>query len=282
MKKLAFLALLAFVSLGAMTACDDDDKKTVNVPVAVKSAFGEMFPDASRVVWSDRGGYVVANFNNGTMPMQAWFDPAGKWYMTEEDVPYASLPQAVRTAFEAGEYADWHIDDIDKLVREGLETVYVIEVEQRDAEYDLVYSEDGVLLRAVPDTDGDDDHDDMLPQELSKAITDFIAQKYPGARILDAEREKGNIEVDIVYDRKALEVCFGTGDVWLWTKAEVRLSEVPNVVMQALRASQYGAWEIDDVDHYDSPDRQWYAFELEDPRSERETTVRILADGTLI
>jgi len=98
--------------------------------------------------------------------------------MTEEDVPYALLPQAVRTAFESGEYAAWHVDDADKLTREGLETVYVLEVEQRDAEYELVYSEDGVLLRAVPDADGDRDHGDMLPQELPQAVKDFIGRKY--------------------------------------------------------------------------------------------------------
>lgn len=68
-----------------------------------------------------------------------------------------------------------------KLTREGLETVYVLEVEQRDAEYELVYSEDGVLLRAVPDADGDRDHGDMLPQELPQAVKDFIGRKYPGA-----------------------------------------------------------------------------------------------------
>lgn len=41
---------------------------------------------------------------------------------------------------------------------------------------------------------------------------------------------------------------------------------------------------IDDVDLYESPDRVWYAIEIEveDPQSEREATVRILEDGTLL
>ena len=129
---------------------------------------------------------------------------------------------------------------------------------------------------------GNDDHGDMLPQELSKAISDFIARKYPGARIVDAEREKGNTEVDIIFAGKALEVCFGTGDAWLWTKTGVRLSEVPDVVRRTLQSSQYGTWGIDDVDLYESPDRVWYAIEVEDPQSEREATVRILEDGTLL
>ena len=280
MKKFAVL-MLALASLGAMTGCDDDDD-SVKVPAAVQDTFGRMFPGAGHVEWAGKQGYLVAEFREGGTDMQAWFDAAGKWYMTEEDVPYALLPQAVRTAFESGEYAAWHVDDADKLTREGLETVYVLEVERAEQEFDLYYSEDGVLLREVPDRDGNDDHGDMLPQELSKAISDFIARKYPGARIVDAEREKGNTEVDIIFAGKALEVCFGTGDAWLWTKTGVRLSEVPDVVRRTLQSSQYGTWVIDDVDLYESPDRVWYAIEVEDPQSEREATVRILEDGTLL
>lgn len=77
-------------------------------------------------------------------------------------------------------------------------------------------------------------------------------------------------------------MCFGTGGAWLWTKTELRLSEIPDVVRRALQSSQYGTWEIDDADLYESPDRVWYAFDMEDPRSEREATVRILGDGTLL
>ncbi len=196
---------------------------------------------------------MVADFRSAGTVMQAWFDAAGKWYMTEGDISYAELPRAVRTAYEAGDYAAWHVDDVDKLLRNGQETVYVLEVERAEQEFDLYYSEDGVLLREVPDRDGNDDHGDMLPQELSKAISDFIARKYPGARIVDAEREKGNTEVDIIFAGKALEVCFGTGDAWLWTKTGVRLSEVPDVVRRTLQSSQYGTWVIDDVDLYKAP-----------------------------
>ena len=248
MKKFMVL-VMGLVSLGVMAGCDDDSK-SVKVPAAVQAAFGEMFPAASHVEWEDKGGYMVADFRSAGTVMQAWFDAAGKWYMTEEDISYAELPRAVRTAYEAGDYAAWHVDDVDKLLRNGQETVYVLEVERAEQEFDLYYSEDGVQRR--------------------------------DARIVDAEREKGNTEVDIIFAGKALEVCFGTGDAWLWTKTGVRLSEVPDVVRRTLQSSQYGTWGIDDVDLYESPDRVWYAIEVEDPQSEREATVRILEDGTLL
>lgn len=160
MKKFMVL-VMGLVSLGAMAGCDDDSK-SVKVPAAVQAAFGEMFPAASHVEWEDKGGYMVADFRSAGTVMQAWFDAAGKWYMTEEDISYAELPRAVRTAYEAGDYAAWHVDDVDKLLRNGQETVYVLEVERAEQEFDLYYSEDGVLLREVPDRDGNDDHGDML------------------------------------------------------------------------------------------------------------------------
>lgn len=77
----------------------------MKVPAAVQDTFGRMFPGAGHVEWAGKQGYLVTEFREGGTDMQAWFDAAGKWYMTEEDVPYALLSQAVRTAFESGEYA---------------------------------------------------------------------------------------------------------------------------------------------------------------------------------
>lgn len=279
MKKILFL-LTALVSLGAMTGCDDDDR-SVKVPEPVKGSFDGMFPGATRVEWSARGGYLVAEFMNAGTDTQAWFAADGQWRMTEEDLLFAQLPEAVKSAFETGEYALWRVEDVDKLLREGLETVYVIEVENRETEYDLVYSEAGVLLRAIADTDGDDDNDDLLPSALPQAVTDFLKQHYPDARIVDAERERNGIEVEILDGRTPRELMFGAGGEWVSTRTEVRQSEVPAAVLDALRASDYASWEIDDVDHYDSPDGEWYAFDLEEPRTDREVKLKIRPDGTI-
>lgn len=281
MKKLLCM-LAALVALGAMTACDDDnDDRSVDVPSAVKEAFGGMFPGAARVEWSDRGGYLVAQFQNAGTGTQAWFAADGNWRMTEEDLTYVQLPAAVKTAFETGDYAAWQVDDVDKLLREGLETVYVLEVEQGEAEYELFYSELGILLRAVPDADGDDDNGDMLPSELPAAVTDFIRQHYPQARIVDAEREKGRIEVEIIDGRTPREVLFSQAGEWISTCTEVRPGDVPAAVSDALRTSEYASWEVDDVDHYDSPDGEWYEFDLEEPRTDREMKLRVRPDGTI-
>ena len=109
--------------------------------------------------------------------------------MTEEAVSdrMPSCPGRCELPTKPAIAAASHVDDVDKLLRNGQETVYVLEVERAEQEIrPLLCWRNGVLLREVPDRDGNDDHGDMLPQELSKAISDFIARKYPGARIVDA------------------------------------------------------------------------------------------------
>lgn len=281
MKKTA-IWMLALALFGALQACDDDD---VKVPSQVQTAFAEKFPGATRVEWERRGSYLVADFHDAGYETDAWFDAAGVWYMTETEILFQSLPAAVQSAFEAGEYATWKVEHVEKVERRDMEPIYVIEVERGEAEFDLHYSHDGVLVRVVPDADNDRHHDDLLPQQLPQAVTDFIAAKYPGARILEAEPERDPLyvlEVEIIDGGRLREVRFDAADKWVHTKTEVRAAEVPDVVMAALRASQYAAWTIDEIDQYVAPEREWYRFELEQPGSERETEVDILSDGTLL
>ena len=98
MKKYLFL-LVAVASLGLTTGCDDDDDRTVPVPDAVADTFGGMYPNASDVEWTGRNGYLIADFRDGNTDMQAWFTAGGDWRMTETDLLYDQLPEAVRKAF---------------------------------------------------------------------------------------------------------------------------------------------------------------------------------------
>ena len=40
-------------------------------------------------------------------------------------------------------------DDVDKLERTGVETIFVIEVENQNQEIDLYYSADGTLIKSI-------------------------------------------------------------------------------------------------------------------------------------
>ena len=128
-----------------------------------EAALKAKYPAATNVVWQTKQGYVVADFSlaearaAGAAELSAWFDNGGAWYMTETDIPFAALPEAVQTAFNGSEYAaaPWQVDDVDKLEREGVETIYVVEVEKREngnkTEVDLYYAPDGVLVKKIAD-----------------------------------------------------------------------------------------------------------------------------------
>lgn len=156
MKKIFFLicALVTFVS------CNDDDP--IPISQAVIKSFHARFPEARNVTWQSSDGYLVADFyinDNGTAEeCLAWFTPVGEWQMTQREIRYANLPEAVRASFESSDYATWIIDDVIKVERIS-SVEYVISADgfylgvESDAY--LYYDEAGVLVRSVIDPDYD-------------------------------------------------------------------------------------------------------------------------------
>ena len=62
--------------------------------------------------------------------------------------------------------------------REGMEPVYVLEVEQGPREMDLYYNAEGILIRAVEDSE--DDSENYLPVELPEGVKKFSAGEICG------------------------------------------------------------------------------------------------------
>ena len=257
----------------------------------LEAALYDRYPDARDITWSERGGYYVADFTAAlvrssmdAVRYSAWFDGGCGWHMTETDIPFDMLPEAVRTAFAAGEYAEWRIDDVDMLLRNGVETIYVIEVEGTTEdgvrqEVDLYYSEDGILVKTVVDAGDDYDYDDYIPDSPAQGIFAFIEANYPDARIVDIDVEDGMTEVEIIDGRVCRELLFDRSENWLYTKTELWPGDVPQEIMSVFESSEYGDFRIDDVDHYLTPDDEFYRFDLEGPGDDIEVDVR--ADGSV-
>lgn len=133
-----WMLFLFFAASAALTfsGCSDDDNSDVPenthlVSKEVQAAFNAKYPQAKDVEWELKGDYAVVDFNWDGGEHSAWFNPlSAAWYMTETDVRYENLPEPILTAHKASKYADWRVDDVDKLTREGMETLYVIEVEK--------------------------------------------------------------------------------------------------------------------------------------------------------
>ena len=80
--------------------------------------------------------------------------------LSEETIKFSDLPQAVQDAFKNSEYAEWEIEEVEK-VETDKGTMYELEVENEDETYyELYFSPKGelVLKREESHSDGDDDH----------------------------------------------------------------------------------------------------------------------------
>lgn len=275
-----FFAMLTLgVSAWMLQSCDDDDDLSI-VPVELTDSLSKKYPQATRVEWENDRGYYIADFYENGWERTAWFTPEGIWQLTETEIRFTDLPDAVQTSFRASAYATWEIEDVDMVERLEMEVVYVIEVEQYSQEMYLYYAADGVLVREETGTgEGSHGGSDYLPGINSGQFSDFLNERYPGARIIEVDREANGYEVDIVHDGRGKEVVFDLDGNWVMTSWDIRLVEVPEVVKNAALA-QYPDYRLDDADFVETPSASYYLIELE--RGEREVKVKVAADGTVL
>lgn len=284
MKLKIFTLLLVLGAAWSLYSCDNNDDESITVPVELQNAFSSKYPNAANVKWESKSGYYIADFYDG-YEASAWFTQDGKWKMTETDIPYDALPQAVKTSFETSEYKSWKIDDVDKLEREGFETVYVIEVENQNQEMDLYYSVNGELIKSVVDTEND--KDEYLPVQLTDVMKNVINERYPNAKIMEVDVENdrndwdyGYTEVGIIHNGISKDVLFDQSGNWYSTSWEVRKNELPDTVNNTID-NQYGEYRFDDAKYIEkADDTVYYRIELE--RGENELIVNIDINGNVI
>lgn len=295
MWKYTFFVSALAVSTCIATGCSDDEdgRPPVTNPVSaeVQASFAEQFPGARDVEWEVRGTYAVADFSyadsqsGGWVSSTAWYSQTdGTWLMSEYDLRFERLPEAVKTAFQQSEYAGWHVDDVDLIRRDGVTLLYVIEVEQGGQEMDLYYAEDGVLVKALADTDGRHDYSDLIPATPTGSVQEFIQSRYPGARIVEIDADDGLTEVELIdADHVLREAVFNRSGEWLYTQTEVRRADLPATVTDAWNASEYAAdngYRLDDIDYYETAsDGNYYRLELESRYGD--VKLKVTPDGDL-
>lgn len=147
-------AILCVVSaLGA--GCDDH----YNAPQSLRNTFNEQYPGAVDVEWEKKQRHAVADFRlpGTSMDCEAWYTLDGVWVLTEFDIAYSALPEAVRTAFETSYGAQTPVDDVKRVERNNATTIYYIEatvvVNGYLTDIYLDYAEDGTLLRSAVDVE---------------------------------------------------------------------------------------------------------------------------------
>ncbi len=282
MKKYLILVSAA-LTLAAIVSCSDNDSWEDYIPQVEKTLLLK-YPDAQDIEWSTWRNYLIADFDDlgedgAIVEREAWYDSAGKWYMTDSDIAYTSLPVAVQSSFEQGEYATWRVDDVDELTRPNMPTLYIIEVENAQGafanmEVDLYYLADGTFVKS---TTGGEGYVPLLP---SQRIMDYINKNYPSAEVLDIDRQQGVVLIDILDSDKVRTLYFSLYSEWLMTRTSITAEELPEAIQQAIAQSKYADWEIDEAAYIERPRNNYYEVELDGGATD--VTINFAPSGEII
>jgi hypothetical protein len=277
MKRIYFVALCALAM--TIVACNNDDDNGVKAPSAVKTAFDAMYPDAKLDGWLSWRGYLVADFEQNGTDAQAWFDKTGKWYMTDTEIDYRSLPAAVRTAYQNSSYAGgWNIDDMEEMTRADMETIYVLEIWQGRTEQDLCYTPDGLLVTTIPYGYGDPTP--WVPRAMPDAVRSYLGTNYAGYSTIQIVAEGGSTTALINYEGRVRSVLFDGSYAWKGTVWSITESEVPTAVTSALAASQYASYIVQGIEQEQLPTGEYYLYEL--TNGNQNVVVRFNPEGNII
>lgn len=268
------------------TSCSDDDNITPDNKYT--EALTEIYPNATRVEWEKKGNYTVADFRENGKDLDVWFDAATSWVMTETELLVTDIPEVIKGTLADTDYADWKIDDVDLLEYPADPKLYVIEVEQGAQEWDLYFSEEGELLNKKDVSNADDTHwpnaenNDGLTTRALFSYRNWLKDLYPNAKGVDWERKGTYMVAECKVNRKEIEVWFvrSTGE-WVKTEHELRVSELPAAVTQAISA-EYAGWKIDDAEMIEYPNQEKvYVVEVE-KRKNPEYKLYYSEDGRLL
>ena len=267
MKTSVFIFMLFGVAGMMLVGCNN--KKQYRPDARIVSAMNAKYPKATKVEWEQKHDYQVAKYYDNNIESEAWFDNNGKWLMTESDIKYNALPAAVRNSFEKSMYATWKKDDVDKIERDGMAAIYIVEVEKEGQDMDLYFTGNGMLVKAI-----DDDHHgewgNYMP--VMPVIKDRVLQKYGNATIVNTYKKGGKLYVDIVDHNRPKELVFDNND-WVETSWRVDAADVPSAVMNALKASDYNKYRIDAIDFYETAHHSYYRFNLEEGGKTKELSI---------
>jgi hypothetical protein len=137
---IAILICFGIVSFGFAQKTKGDE-----IPQAVTAAFAKKYPEAKSVKWEKEDGVYEASFDLHKEEISAQFDTAGNLKEVETEIETAALPAPVKNSLSK-DYAGYKVKEAAKIVSEN-STTYEAELKKGKESFDLIFSEDGKLLK---------------------------------------------------------------------------------------------------------------------------------------
>lgn len=125
-----------------------------------------------------------------------------------------------------------------------------------------------------------DDYGDMMLYSNADNIQASVIEIYPQARIIDMDRDRKTIEVDIIDSNNIKrDVYLDLSFRWLRTETDINRNALPTEVINRI-ASEYASWFIDSAKQVDTPQGSYYLVEIE--KGERDRHIKIDAAGNIL
>ena len=126
-----------------------------------------------------------------------------------------------------------------------------------------------------------DDYGEMMMLRSNSAnIQAAVVELYPQARIIEMDKDRKTIEVDIIDSNNIKrDVYFDLSFRWLRTETDIRRDALPAEVTARI-ASEYVGWYIDSTKLIDTPQGSYYLVEID--KGEREKDIKIDATGNIL
>lgn len=148
MKKLLWFVVVSFFLVPVVAGAQDIAQK--DVPSAIVNQFKKAYPNARDVEWEKKGDLYEVEFETGIdKDHEIYYNKSGEIVRHKEELMPAELPDAVKNTI-AKSFADYHMDDIDKISADG-KVVYVVELKSTSNKWEVTFSEKGDILRRKPD-----------------------------------------------------------------------------------------------------------------------------------
>lgn len=125
-----------------------------------------------------------------------------------------------------------------------------------------------------------DKDDEVNPiDQLDAATLEAVMNLYPAGNVVDVDTYQDFIEVEVMDGMTSRDVYFDKQGNWLRTETDVRPTELPSAVTNAIAASEHAALRIDDAEWVETPDGNYYVVELD---ANPDVYLKITAEGVIL
>jgi hypothetical protein len=117
--------------------------------------------------------------------------------------------------------------------------------------------------------------------DVPPPVTDAFKAKYPNAVVKEWTIEENGYEALTELNSTEYTIAFNAKGEWLETEREIKYNDLPDKVKEALSSSDFGSWEVREVDEIEAPEHP-FLYEIEIKRGDDKREIYISRDGNLI